>query len=420
MHSSFSKTIFPAKVKGILKAPASKSVVQRVLACSLLANGTSVLYNYTPCNDALAAIDIIQKMGAEVYLEGDTLRVISSGIPSVPKKHLEINCGESGLSSRLFAPLCVLFASETKLNGEGSLTKRPFAKLMQTVFDQLNIQYSDNNGYLPLCLKGEPVSGKIMMDGSGGSQFLTGLLMMLPLLGKDSTIEISDLKSKPYIDLTLEIAEDFGVRVSHDDYKIFHIKGKQSFISREFSIEGDWSGASCMLVAGAVAGEIEMTNLCMNTKQSDVRMIDALLNCGAEVLIKDTSVTIRRKELNAFTFDAVDCPDLFPALVSLAANCKGTSRINGVGRLATKESDRGKTLQEEYAKLGVTISFEGDEMLVTGSKIQGAKVFAHNDHRIAMSLAIAALNADSEILIEGAECVNKSYPAFWDDLNKLI
>lgn len=422
MHVSQSKVISPVLLHGSVKAPASKSVVQRVLAAGLLAHGTSTFSNYTPCDDALAAIDIVKDLGGKVCLEGDVLRVdggiFASAHPSGTP--IRLICGESGLSSRLFAPISLLFSTDVTLTGEGSLLKRPFGGMMKPVFDQLHIQYNDREGFLPLRLKGAVKGGVLRMDSSGGSQFLTGLLMTLPLLENDSEIQVEQLRSKPYIDLTIDIAAQFGIKIEEEDYRVFRIKGRQQYHACEYAIEGDWSGASCLLVAGAIAGQASIGNLRADSVQADKKIVEALRDCGAGLEEQDHTFTVTRDRLEAFRFDATDCPDLFPALVALAANCAGISVVKGVGRLATKESNRALTLQSEFRKLGITITLEQDDMLIEGKAIAGGQtVFAHNDHRIAMALATAALTAQFPVTIEGAECVNKSYPGFWDDLETL-
>jgi 3-phosphoshikimate 1-carboxyvinyltransferase len=412
-------TIYPSFLAGDVKAPASKSMVQRALAAALLNDGVCTINNYSPCDDALAAIGIVETLGARVEINEARLTVTGKGARKT-KLPVSLDCGESGLSSRLFAPLSMLFCEDVVLAGKGSLLKRPFAPLMRDVFSQINISYTDNNGMMPIHLKGDIKGGTITLDGSGGSQFLSGMLMSLPLLKDDSEIRVHNLQSKPYIDLTVDIAAHFGIEIRNTEYELFKIDGGQKYSAASFDVEGDWSGASCLLVAGAVAGYVAVHNLDVDSRQADKRIIDALHLAGAEVSVDKNSVCVRRSQLTAFEFDARHCPDLFPALAALAANCRGTSRIRGVSRLINKESNRALTLQSEYAELGISISFpDGDNMLITGGRIKGGNVSSHNDHRIAMSLAVAALTADSPVKITDAECVNKSYPGFWEELFEL-
>ncbi|MDR0724398.1 MAG: 3-phosphoshikimate 1-carboxyvinyltransferase [Prevotellaceae bacterium] len=417
----------PSGINGKTAAPCSKSVVQRVFAAALLSGGETVVSGYTESDDSLAAVDIIKNLGAEV--KTDENLTIKGNPPTHKVEKLELNCGESGLSSRLFAPLSLLYSGNVTLNGRGSLLKRPFSGLMKSPFEQMGIAYSDTGGNLPVRLQGQLSANEIIVDGSGGSQFLSGLLMTLPLLPNDSVVKVLNLKSKPYIDLTVNLASKFGVVIDNDNYETFRIAGNRHYYScGKFNIEGDWSGASCLLVAGAIAGTVEVTNLDYQSNQADRKIVEALESAGAKVEIETSSVKVSRNQLKAFCFDAVDSPDLFPALVALAANCEGVSRIKGLSRLSHKESDRAETLKSEFGKIGTRIDFDenADLMIVKGTtgkkQPENVAINSHNDHRIAMSTAIGALGLldfDSKIIIENAGCVNKSYPGFWKALDMI-
>jgi 3-phosphoshikimate 1-carboxyvinyltransferase len=416
-------TIQPSEISGKIPAPCSKSVAQRVFAASLLNSERTVISGYSESDDSLAAMEIIKKLGAEIAVEKNL--TIKGNPPAHKIEELDLNCGESGLSSRLFAPLSLLYSENVTLNGKGSLLKRPFSELMKRPFEQMGIKYSDNNGNLPVVLQGELSAKEIIVDGSGGSQFLSGILMTLPLLSGDSIVKVLNLKSKPYIDLTVNVASEFGVEIDNDNYEVFRIKGNQHYSGNNFNIEGDWSGASCLLVAGAIAGTVEVTNLNCRSNQADKQIIEVLKSAGAYIEIKASSVKVSKNELNPFVFDASDSPDLFPALVALAANCKGVSHIKGVSRLLSKESNRAETLKSEFEKIGVEIEINEDLMIIKGNKIKNrinAIINSHNDHRIAMSTAVGAvglLDLGSKIVIKNADCVNKSYPGFWKDIETL-
>jgi len=209
------------------------------------------------------------------------------------------------------------------------------------------------------------------------------------------------------------------VSVKHHDFETFTFTGKQRYRPVDYTVEGDWSGAAFLLVAGAIAGTVEVEHLNTQSAQSDKAILDALEKAGARVLQGIFTVVVQKDQLQAFEMDATDCPDLFPPLVTLAANCNGTTKLKGVSRLKHKESDRGKVLQEEFGKMGISVTLQGDEMLVKGGAIKAAAVRSHNDHRIAMACAVAALNAGGPVVIENAEAVNKSYPEFWEHLDKL-
>jgi 3-phosphoshikimate 1-carboxyvinyltransferase len=364
-------------------------------------------------------MNIIGTLGATLAKTGDTVHVVGNP-PRSQHAQLTLHCGESGLSSRLFAPVSLLYSPQVQLTGSGSLLQRAFGDLMKTPFEQMGVRYADNAGRLPVTLQGRLHGGVVNIDGSNSSQFLSGLLMALPLLPDDSTVKVHNLKSRPYIDLTIDVAARFGVEIVNHDYELFDVRGRQSYRCAEFNIEGDWSGASCLLVAGAIAGEITVGNLNSRSAQADKRIVEALRAAGAAVETGDGCVKVAKRHLQAFDFDATDSPDLFPALVALAVYCDGVSTVRGVGRLAGKESNRALTLTGEFAKLNADVRFEGDYMYISGARrLQGAVVDSHNDHRIAMALATAALAADTPVTVVNADCVNKSYPDFWETLKRV-
>jgi 3-phosphoshikimate 1-carboxyvinyltransferase len=281
---------------------------------------------------------------------------------------------------------------------------------------QLGVDFSSRDGFLPLTVRGPLAGGKIEIDGSVSSQLLTGLLIALPLAEHDSIITVRNLKSKPYIDMTMDILKDFGIHVENNDYQSFYIRGKQKYIAREYEVESDWSGGAFLLVAGAVNGNLKITGLKRDSAQSDTAIIKALQDAGAKISFGDDYIEVSRSEMNSFSFDATESPDLFPPLVTLAAYCRGTSVVRGVSRLIHKESDRAKALKDEFEKMGITISISDDIMKITGGKVKGACTESHNDHRIAMALAVAALGANGKVSIRDSHSVGKSYPGFFDDL----
>lgn len=409
------KSISPSTVKGKIDAPASKSMAQRALAAALLSSGTSILSNLSDSNDVLAATEVVRSLGAQVqFIDGS---LIVTGNPNLT--NAKLNCGEAGLCVRMFSPIAALAGGEMILTGEGSLLTRPIT-MVEEPLRQLGVAVESNDGFLPLQLKGKLKGGKAYVDGSTSSQFLTGLLMALPLCENDSELIVNQLKSKPYIDMTLEVLQDFGVIVENHNYERFIIPGNQKYIAREYAVEGDWSGASCMLVAGAIAGEIEIGGLKSKSAQADRAMLKAIKDAGANIEYLDSGIRIRKKELQAFQFDATDCPDLFPALVTLATMCTGTTKLYGAKRLTHKESDRAVTLQKEFGKMGINIHLNDDLMEVEGNTPKGTCVHSHNDHRIAMACATVALQAINTMQIENAEAVNKSYPNFFEDIQQII
>jgi len=277
-----------------------------------------------------------------------------------------------------------------------------------------------NDGRPPIELQGRISNGKVDVDGSESSQFLTGMLMALPLCEGDTVIAVQDLKSKPYVRMTLDLLREFGIRVEYDNnLSRFEIAGAQRYTAHTHSVEGDWSGASFLLVAGAIAGRVRVNGLNTKSLQADRSILTALRSAGAKVSLSGRSVIVEKRRLSAFKFDATECPDLFPPLAVLACNCSGTSVISGAGRLAGKESDRALALQAELGKMGADIRVIGDKMLVKGGRMHGGKVDSRNDHRIAMACAIAALNSAEGSAISNEKCVSKSYPQFFKDLRSL-
>lgn len=419
-------TVYPSSIRGTVMAPASKSSMQRACALALLHKGETVIKNPGKSRDDLAALDIIQKLGAVVD-RGDYELQIKSSYPADENKNTEINCGESGLSIRMFAPIAALTSGEMLITGEGSLLKRPM-NFFDELFPKLCVSVESNNGFLPIKLKGPLQPVDITIDGSLSSQFLTGLLMAYAKAAtKEVAISVTNLKSKPYIDLTLQMMKQFGYDVKNENYERFivapsrHVSATGSVIN--YTVEGDWSGSSFLLVSGAIAGAVVVKGLDINSAQADKTIVNVLENAGAIVSAGKNSVAVQsfpETGGSPFHFDATDCPDLFPPLVALAAYCRGVSVIEGVSRLLHKESNRAITLQQEFSRMGVEIGIEDDKMMVKGTdRLKGTTVHSHQDHRIAMACAVAALKADGEMVIEEATAVNKSYPGFFEDLKLL-
>ncbi len=406
------RSLKPSTINGTVTAPASKSMMQRAIAAALLTDTPVTIINPTYSNDANAALTVIQELGATVSIKEKEI-YIRGGFAPTGKV---LNCGESGLGIRLFTPIAALANQSLTLTGEGSLLHRPVA-MIEEPLKQLGVTVSTTNGLPPLTVTGPLTGGQACVDGSVSSQFLTGLLMALPKVSGDSRLLVKNLQSFPYIDMTLAILKSFHVVVTHENYHTFYIKGKQRYVPVQprYWVEGDWSGAAFLLVAGAVGGQVTINGLDASSTQADRKIIHALQEAGAEVFISPSAIQVKKNRLRAFRFDAVHCPDLFPPLVALACQCEGKTILSGVDRLADKESNRAQTLQKEFSALGATIRVIGNTMEIIGGPILGGAVDSHNDHRIAMAVAIAAINARQEVIIHNYECVTKSYPAFFED-----
>jgi 3-phosphoshikimate 1-carboxyvinyltransferase len=411
-------------ISGSVYAPASKSSMQRACAAALVRKGESIIRNPGKSNDDKAGLDVIQTLGAEVYDEEDgSLKIISDGVDPVSSA---VNNGEAGLGIRMFTPIVALSKKEMLINGEGSLLTRPM-DFFDEVMPQLDVKISSNNGKLPIKLQGPLQPKNIEIDGSLSSQFLTGLLLAYAAVdAKNVTIKVNNLKSKPYVDLTLSVMESFLLKVPENrNYKEFYFDETPVMPNDDvvdYTVEGDWSGGAFLLVAGAVAGNIKVAGLDIASTQADKKILEALENCGAQINIGENEIEISNSSpgLKSFEFDATDCPDLFPPLAALAANCKGTTKITGVHRLTHKESNRALTIQEELGKMNIAVDLNDNMMLIEGTKnIKAATVHSHHDHRIAMMGAVLALTANGETTIEVAEAVNKSYPDFYKHLQQL-
>lgn len=410
------KTIRRGCVRGTLTPPCSKSYAQRALAASLLSDEISVLRNIEFCDDTRSALRCIETLGARVSRTGDDTLTIEGGLR--PAANV-LYTGESGLATRLFTPIAALCPTQISVRGEGTLLQRPMG-MMGEPLRQLGVRFEDRDGKLPLEVCGPMRGGEAEVDARLSSQFLTGLLLALPRAATDTTLHVRGAVSTPYLDMTIATAERFGVEIFQRDYAEFFIPGRQHYRGTYFGIEGDWSAAAMLLVAGATAGEVTVRNIPMLSKQADTTICTALVRAGAAVIHEGDSVTAARRPLHAFEFDATQCPDLFPALAALAAAAEGVSVLRGASRLIHKESNRAASIREEYAKLGIEVELpEADVMTICGGTVRSGRVSSRDDHRMAMSLAVAALRADTDVTIENAECVAKSYPGFFDDLEKL-
>ena len=404
----------PSAIKGTIKAPASKSMTQRAIAAALLADGESMIHNPSYCDDSLAAMSIAVGLGARVEPLVNELKIIGSAT----LKESKLNCGESGLAIRMFSPIVALYPAEITLVGANSLKKRPMI-MIEEALNQLGVKCKSSAGFLPLTIQGPIVGGRCEIDGSVSSQLLTGLLMALPLASKNSEIKVNNLKSKPYIDMTIQLLNSFGITIENSNYNLFKISGNQKYTPNTYMVEDDWSGGAFLLVAGAINGQLIIKGLRRDSKQSDMSILNALEMADAHLIIGDDQIEISKSELKAFEFNATQSPDLFPPLVALASYCKGISTIKGVSRLIYKESNRAETLKEEFGKMNIKIEINDDLMFVTGGQPQSARVESHEDHRIAMAVAVASLGATGRVSIRDSQCVAKSYPVFFDDLRNL-
>ena len=407
------------RLQGAITPPCSKSYAQRALAAALLASGRTTLRGIELCRDTRSAIAAIEALGASVEIIDSNTLVVNGGLRP---RTSSLNVGESGLAARLFTPIAALTDEPIVIEGEGTLRHRPMSMMIEPL-KELGVEVRDGGGRLPIEVRGPMRGGRVVVDGRMSSQFVTGLLIALPLAERDTTVEVEGAVSTPYLDMTLETIKRFGVEVMYHegDYSEFYIEGGQQYEAVDYTIESDWSAAATIMVAAAIAGEITLHNISTLSRQADTAVCRALERAGASIVIENDTITVAPRPLTAFTFDATQCPDLFPALVALAAAAEGVSTIYGIDRLRGKESDRGEVLREEYAKIGIDIELDYDEnvMRVIGGEPEWAEVDSHDDHRVAMSLAVTSLRLERELPIRNRECVAKSYPSFFEDIDSL-
>lgn len=389
------------------------------MAAALLAKGRTTLRGIELCRDTRSAIAAIEALGAKVEIHDNNTLIIDGGL--CPTTDC-LNVGESGLAARLFTPIAALNNKPITINGQGTLLHRPMAMMIEPL-KALGVEVRDGGGRLPIEVCGPMCGGEVSVDGSVSSQFITGLLIALPLATSDTTIHVHKAVSTPYIDMTLKTLERFGINVmfNEGDYTQFYIEGGQEYQSVDYTIESDWSAAAAIMVAAAIAGEVTIHNISTLSSQADTAICRALERAGASIIIERDTITIAHRPLEAFEFDATQCPDLFPVLTALAAAASGVSSIYGIERLRGKESDRAEVLREEYEKLGIEIEldYNNDVMRIVGGEPTPHDVDSHDDHRIAMSLAITALRMEEPINIKNRESVAKSYPTFFEDIESL-
>lgn len=410
------------KLRGVVKVPPSKSMAHRAIICAALGRGISVVENIDYSDDINATIDGMISLGAIIEKDNDKLTIKGAFHNESNKDTVRvIDCNESGSTLRFLVPIALLFSGMTKFIGRGNLGKRPLDTYYD-IFKEQGIKYSNLDGKLNLLVKGSLSSGDYTLPGNISSQFITGLLFTLPLLEGDSKIIITtELESKGYIDLTLSCMKDFGIVIENKDYKEFIIKGNQNYISRNYRVEGDYSQGAFYLSANALGSEVEIVDLREDSLQGDKEAIDILERMGVRFNYGNKLSCEAPKELVSTLIDASQCPDIIPVISLVAALAKGRTEIINAGRLRIKECDRLKAVATELNKLGAKIEEKEEGLVIDGvNELEGGiEVWSWKDHRIAMTLAIAATRCKKPISIKDYDCVAKSYPKFFEDYKKL-
>ena len=444
------------RVQGTVKVPSSKSIAQRAIIFAAIAEGESHISNYYSSKDADCALEMAKQMGADVHIDKRdiTIRGIENirEIRKVEDTLISEKClpedativlfvGESGLLSRMMIPLAAQAGKRIEIMGEGTLLGRPMSGTKEVIehFGGQEVLTSSNT--LPAIVKGPLHSGEITMSGESGSQLISGLIASLPLCKGRSELTVEYPTSTPYIEMTYRLLKMFGIELSaqyNDDKLVFDIPGGQKFKAADVIIDGDWSSAPYFMVAAAIFGEVTLTGMNdMTIKehngesvQADKTIVDILKDAGAHISFDDAGYHIRRDILKPYTYDATHTPDLFPILAVLAAFCDGKSKIYGVKRLLTKESNRAEAIYNEFGKLGVSITMNENVMTIEGislakrvaqnKMLRGTELSTYNDHRIAMALTVISLGCEGKVILDDISCVAKSFPRFERKFNLII
>jgi 3-phosphoshikimate 1-carboxyvinyltransferase len=408
--------IIPTPLRGRVHIPSSKSYCHRGILAAALAQGESRIGQVSFSDDIRATIAGVQAMGAAVQQQADSL-CIRGGL--VPKESVALDCKESGSTLRFLIPIALLNNKHSLFLGQGQLGQRPLEPYLK-IFREQGISYS--SATLPMALQGTLQPGPYELKGSVSSQFITGLLFALPLLKGDSTLLITeDLESKDYIAMTLQVLQEFGIRIDQEDERYYFIKGNQSYRPGTYRVEGDFSQAAFWLTAGALGGEIDCQGLNLHSRQGDKAILNFLSAAGVPLHFSHASIgAAGAHPLRAFTADVSQCPDIAPVLAVLASVAEGTSRILGAGRLRYKECDRLKAIAQELNKLGAAVSEGENSMTIIGKpQLEGGEADSWGDHRIAMALAVASLRCKHPVILHNSAVVSKSYPNFFEDFKRL-
>jgi len=414
------RLIAPGKLSGTIAAIPSKSDAHRLLLCAALADvPTEIVVGEGELSaDIHATMACIEALGGTVTATADALRVtpINRAALTAP---VTCDCGESGSTARFLLPIAAVLGASAPitLTGHGRLPERPFALLCDAL---RNGGATIDRDLLPIAASGGLRPGEYRIAGNVSSQYITGLLLALPLLGAPSRITLtSPLESRGYVDMTLSTLARFGVQVEADETG-YTVPAASYRSPGRIIADGDWSNAAFWLCAGAISGPVTMTGLSQDSCQGDRRVIDVLRSFGASITTRDNTVTVSPAPLHGITLSVADIPDLVPVLAVVAALADGETRFTDAARLRLKESDRLATVSRQITDLGGQARIEGDTLIITGRPIlAGGKTDSAGDHRIAMSAAIAALGCTSPVRLTGAEAVAKSYPAFWRDYDRL-
>ncbi|MDO8427909.1 MAG: 3-phosphoshikimate 1-carboxyvinyltransferase [Candidatus Diapherotrites archaeon] len=408
-------------VCGKLNAPSSKSHTHRAILASILSEQKTTVINPLTCDDTLISLKIAKALNVQVEKQKNNLCFSREQFQTNQTK---INCQGSGTSLRFFTPVCSLGTKPMTLTGNTSLLKRPMGDLiiaLNTI--GISCKSIENNGLPPIFIQpGKIKGGSIEISGMISSQFISALLFIAPFAENPTRINvIGNLESKPYVQMTLDVLHEFGIRVvQSENLNHLIISGNQSFKSHAIQVEGDYSSAAFLLAAGALTGKVIVDNLLKQSSQGDKQIIELLSEMNAQIKVNKNKVQVEKSDLKGININVENIPDLVPILAVLGTQAQGKTIIENAARLRFKESDRLNAICTELQKMGAQIEEKQDSLVIYGkTKLKGAKINSHEDHRIAMACAIAGLTANGTTKIQNAECVSKSYPLFFSDLEKI-
>jgi 3-phosphoshikimate 1-carboxyvinyltransferase len=398
---------------GSVEAPPSKSMTHRNLITAALAKDKSILEKPLVCDDTLATAEALRSLGVSVKEEGNGW-IVEGGELHASKS--PINCNQSGTTLRLMLGVCSLLEEASIVTGAPQLLKRPNKPLLEGL-NQLGVKTESEGGYPPVKIKGPMSGGETRIRGDVSSQFISSIILAAPYAQNPVVVKVTTrLESKPYVQMTIDAMKTGGIRViSNKDLTEIQVP-QGEYKPVDTRIEGDWSSAAFLLAAGVLSGKVHVDNLDADSNQADKEILHALSHMGAQVKIKGNRVTAEKSYLRGLEMDLSDCPDIFPIISSLCAVAHGKSRLNGLGRLKIKESDRLEAMAEGLRAMGAEITIIKDTCTIEGGSLKGAEINPHGDHRIAMSFAVLGSVAEGETTINDPDCVNKSYPGFWEDL----
>ncbi len=415
------RIIGPQRLQGRVRAPGSKAYTHRALIASLLTQGETSIHGALVCDDTCNTLDAVEELGARVREGRNEMTIRGVGAPSSPGSL--IDCGESGATLRFLTAIACAASNRIILTARSGLAERPIKPLLDAL-EKLGAltQLQQTPNHLRLSLEGPLNGGRTGIGGDISSQFISGLLLAAPLARRDVELMIGGrIESRPYVDLTLAILRRHGINVEEEN-GTFYIPAPQSYKPTVHQVPSDFSSTAFLIAAGGTAGDtISLTGFDGDYQlEPDSAILHLLPEMGVKLQKTGGELTVSRSQIQAFEFEASDHPDLVPVLEVLAAQARGQTRISGVKRLRYKESDRLTTIPEELAKMGAKVKVEGDLILIDGiDKLTGEKLSSHQDHRVAMACATAALSATGESIIDNAGVVSKSYPTFFTDLEKL-